>query len=846
MFNFQLFFLFIVDFGVSSLDAKKAKTFVGTPFWMSPELIDSKNGLSKYDKKVDIWALGITAIELAETVPPLSYINPMRALFQIPARDSPQLEKREKWTATFHDFIAKCLEKNPKKRPDADELLQHPFVRDCNKDPQILIKMNERRAKLEAACEYSDEEEEDEEERSTMDSEYVPAQPLMPINPFAQPKSPRSPRENQPPIKVPTALPPKPEIPAHLQPNNQPAPRTEHRRSNSQVQNLRASTSHIPNGSSPPKPRPISQSPINNHVARSTSTPPTPVKDDISSSPAVASAVSPTAAARPTSTRSTLKRPPNTRRATKKGNDGKRPVNRKVIKQQMNQLRALQARLQKRIDKQEKGHQREKDQITDQYKRQLDQLAKNQDMQKKNLEKMHKQEQEGLNKSQLRDQRALQKNYENENRLLLKKHKDTTKVSAKEQLTKKKELEKEQKLQRTQSKKMLSKAEYKALEKEHKIQIQLNDILHRQNLEREARFKELKVEWDRKHALDDLGTEEMKQTHQQEREMLKQTLALEFQELEQMYNLRVEEQQKLQPLERRLMEERHELEQQNFNQQLAVEKEQQMSLLQADQRQQTKDHNIKLKKLVKECNDEQRQLKNSGRSKNEIKMLIQQSKDMLSARQQEQVNRHEKLLAEQLQEEEAQLVAHQERQKQQLREKQAKKLEQLEKFHINQRSELHHEEMQARRAMLDDHNVRELELFTKHNEEQTKLLDEQHQEKFMLRTQQNKAAMDKIASQRQECIAFIDANIDKLPISAEPKFKDQINNLFDEVVEVEQKTNETAKGELSKLMEVEQEKLKAAQQEFKKELLIKQDKAVRELDTLDKAYASVLSVQGAL
>lgn len=119
-----------MDFGVSSLNASKAKTFVGTPFWMSPELIDSKNGMSSYDKKVDIWALGITCIELAETVPPLSYINPMRALFQIPARDSPQLEKQEMWSSNFHDFIAKCLEKNPKKRPTADELLQVSYIID--------------------------------------------------------------------------------------------------------------------------------------------------------------------------------------------------------------------------------------------------------------------------------------------------------------------------------------------------------------------------------------------------------------------------------------------------------------------------------------------------------------------------------------------------------------------------------------------------------------------------------------------------------------------------------------------------------------------------------------------
>jgi serine/threonine protein kinase len=54
----------------------------------------------------------------------LSHVNAMRALYQIPARESPTLEKREKWTSRFHDFIAKCLEKNPKKRPGVTELLQ--------------------------------------------------------------------------------------------------------------------------------------------------------------------------------------------------------------------------------------------------------------------------------------------------------------------------------------------------------------------------------------------------------------------------------------------------------------------------------------------------------------------------------------------------------------------------------------------------------------------------------------------------------------------------------------------------------------------------------------------------
>jgi serine/threonine protein kinase len=64
---------------------------------MAPEVIDSKNGMTGYTEKIDVWSVGITAIELAETTPPLSYINPMRALFQIPARDPPTLEKPHKW-----------------------------------------------------------------------------------------------------------------------------------------------------------------------------------------------------------------------------------------------------------------------------------------------------------------------------------------------------------------------------------------------------------------------------------------------------------------------------------------------------------------------------------------------------------------------------------------------------------------------------------------------------------------------------------------------------------------------------------------------------------------------------
>jgi hypothetical protein len=129
------------DFGVGAAlsDEKYRISKKGSPYWMSPQVASSV----KYDFKTDIWSLGITCVELLEGEPPFSDLKPKNVMERISKKppSANEIIDLNEHTSEFKSFLEHCLEKDPKKRSSAKELLKHEFIIKFSKGRKYMEKL---------------------------------------------------------------------------------------------------------------------------------------------------------------------------------------------------------------------------------------------------------------------------------------------------------------------------------------------------------------------------------------------------------------------------------------------------------------------------------------------------------------------------------------------------------------------------------------------------------------------------------------------------------------------------------------------------------------------------------
>ena len=514
--------------------------------------------------------------------------------------------------------------------------------------------------------------------------------------------------------------------------------------------------------------------------------------------------------------KSTLKRPPPTNRA--EGNNANqynqmKAINKRIIKEQMGELRNLQNRLQKKIERLERDNQRERDQFQALVKKNVEIVERKVDSQKRSMERQHKTDQEGLVRFQQKEQRNLVKHHEGESKAFQRDIKEQIKVATKNHLDSQKNRGKDQKNEIKDSKRKLNKNELKLLEKQHRVELQINELFFQKAQDRARIFKEQEISWTQQKDQNKNKHAELQQSQQMELDSFKQMFGTDIEAHNEIFSFKQEEITKFQPIVMRQMSELHQMQIQNLQQQLDLEKTQQTTLMLTDQRIQTKDFREKKKKMEKDMIMEFKNIERNarGKSKAEIKSLQNDYRAKFQEKQLSMDKEFEERLQKDRQEDEDQMAIHQSMQHESLLKKQKEEISELQLEHTKQQSDFHAEEIGERERMLLSHQTKMKELQDKHHKDQSDLLDIHHQELLMLMKRTQRSSIEMVENQRKELLAFVATNTDKILPNAHTTFNQQIDEHFDEIINQMQKEHQNNQRVLSAEMETQHAELQDQQ-----------------------------------
>lgn len=113
----------IIDFGLAISIDKCRVHMVGSPFWMPPEMIQSK----PHGFPADVWSFAICLIEMADKKPPNRKAR-LKAMFTTGTVGLLPYLEESKYSDLFKDFLRQCLQQDPSQRATAQDLLKHPFI----------------------------------------------------------------------------------------------------------------------------------------------------------------------------------------------------------------------------------------------------------------------------------------------------------------------------------------------------------------------------------------------------------------------------------------------------------------------------------------------------------------------------------------------------------------------------------------------------------------------------------------------------------------------------------------------------------------------------------------------